>query len=75
LDVAVKRAEKLRDAFKHLNVQHQNRHLRAGTLSLGVAGFPEHGSTTEAVLRAADTALYQAKREGRDRVVVAEAIG
>ena len=75
LDVAVKRAEKIRDIFKHLHVQHQNRHLPAGTLSLGVAGFPEHGSTTEAVLRAADTAPYRAKHEGRDRVVVAEAIG
>ena len=75
LDVAVTRAEKIRDTFKHLHVQHQNRHLPAGTLSLGVAGFPQHGSTTEAVLRAADAALYQAKHEGRDRVVVADAIG
>ena len=75
LDVTVKRAEKLRDKFKHLNMQHQNRRLAAGTLSLRVAGFPEHGSTTETVPRAADTALFQAKHEGRDRVVVAEAIG
>jgi diguanylate cyclase (GGDEF)-like protein len=75
LNVTVKRAEKLRDKFKHLHTQHQNRRLPGGTLSLGVAGFPEHGSTTEAVLRAADTALYQAKHEGRDRVVVAEALG
>ena len=74
LDVAVKRAEKIRDTFKHLNVKYQNRDLPGGTLSLGVAGFPEHGSTTEAVLRAADAALYQAKHEGRDRVVVAGAV-
>jgi diguanylate cyclase (GGDEF)-like protein len=40
-------------------------------LSLGVAVFPDHGSTGEAVLKAADAALYRAKREGRDRVVVA----
>jgi diguanylate cyclase (GGDEF)-like protein len=74
LDVTIKRAERLRDKFKHLSMQYQNHRLPTGTLSLGVAGFPEHGSTTEAVLRAADSALYQAKHEGRDRVVVAEAI-
>jgi len=75
LNLVAQRAEKLRDKFKHLSVQYQNYRLPAGTLSLGVASFPEHGSTAEAVLRAADTALYQAKHEGRDRVVVAEAIG
>jgi diguanylate cyclase (GGDEF)-like protein len=41
-------------------------------LSLGVAVFPEHGATPDALLRAADAALYRAKKEGRDRVVAAE---
>jgi diguanylate cyclase (GGDEF)-like protein len=40
-------------------------------LSLGVAAFPQHGEVMEAVLRAADGALYQAKSEGRDRTSVA----
>ncbi|MEA5499591.1 diguanylate cyclase [Limnoraphis robusta Tam1] len=44
------------------------------SISVGVAIFPKHGLTGEAVVRAADTALYQAKREGRDRVVVAHSI-
>lgn len=39
------------------------------TLSLGIAEFPADGETPEFVLRAADAALYRAKREGRDRVV------
>lgn len=39
---------------------------------VGVAAFPQHGSTVEAVIRAADAALYQAKNAGRDQVVVAE---
>ena len=74
LDVTIKRAEKLRDTFKHLSMQYKNRRLPAGTLSLGVAGFPENGSTIDAILRAADSALYRAKHEGRDRVVVAGAM-
>jgi diguanylate cyclase (GGDEF)-like protein len=39
------------------------------TISVGVAEFPEHGHTAEAVIASADDALYQAKREGRNRVV------
>lgn len=40
-------------------------------VSLGVAVFPEHGEEADALLSAADTALYEAKREGKDRVRVA----
>ena len=43
------------------------------TVSIGVAAFPEDGSSADEVLRAADDALYQAKRSGKNRVVVAEA--
>jgi diguanylate cyclase (GGDEF)-like protein len=39
------------------------------TLSIGIAEFPADGETPEFVLRAADAALYRAKREGRDRVL------
>ena len=38
------------------------------TVSIGVAEFPLHGQTPEHVIAAADEALYEAKREGRDRV-------
>jgi len=41
------------------------------TVSLGVAARPEHGNSAEAVLRAADAALYDAKEAGRDQVVPA----
>ena len=43
----------------------------AVTLSFGVAEFPAHGDNPEALIAIADAALYQAKREGRDRVVIA----
>ena len=40
------------------------------TLSLGVATYPNHGLTADALLRAADEALYAAKALGRDRTVL-----
>ncbi len=39
------------------------------TLSIGVSEFPTDGETSEALIEAADRALYQAKRKGRNRVV------
>lgn len=41
--------------------------------SVGISVFPTHGLDTESLLRAADTALYKAKREGKDRSSLAEA--
>jgi len=41
------------------------------TLSIGVATAPEHGESFEAMFTAADRALFEAKREGRDKVVLA----
>ena len=40
-------------------------------MSIGVACFPQHATTPEELLRAADEALYEAKLHGRDRVVSA----
>jgi diguanylate cyclase (GGDEF)-like protein len=44
------------------------------SISLGVSAFPESGNTIKAALKAADTALNNAKRQGRDRVVAASQI-
>lgn len=41
------------------------------SLSVGVAGFPMHGDGPDALIAAADAALYEAKRAGGDRVVAA----
>ncbi len=72
LDVVQKRAMKLRDEVKHLDVRFNDRTLEAPTISVGVAAYPNQGPTGEAVLRAADAALYRAKKAGRDRVEAAE---
>jgi diguanylate cyclase (GGDEF)-like protein len=41
------------------------------TLSLGVAAFPMHGETPDALIAAADAALYETKRAGGDGVLAA----
>ena len=67
---ARQRAEKIRQDARRLSVNHANRDLGAITLSLGVAIFPDHASGAAALVKAADVALYQAKRGGRNRVVM-----
>jgi diguanylate cyclase (GGDEF)-like protein len=66
---AAEMAERIR---QHLAAQP----LAAGavTLSVGVAEFPRHGDSGDALIRVADAALYDAKRMGRDRVTVAAAV-
>ncbi|MDP2200321.1 MAG: GGDEF domain-containing protein, partial [Sulfurimicrobium sp.] len=38
------------------------------TVSIGVAGYPEHGNTEVALVKSADDALYKAKNSGRNQV-------
>jgi diguanylate cyclase (GGDEF)-like protein/PAS domain S-box-containing protein len=70
LEGAYKRAEILRQQVKQLSVEYDGKTLGAVSVSMGVAVFPDHGTTMGDVLRASDQALYSAKREGRDRVSV-----
>jgi len=66
-----KRAEELRRKVHNLVVNYQDQILPTVSLSLGIAEFPEHGSTAVQLIQNADHALYQAKTGGRDRVVTA----
>ncbi|MCP4341898.1 MAG: diguanylate cyclase [Desulfobulbaceae bacterium] len=45
------------------------------TISAGAAAFPTHSSDIQEVLKLADAALYQAKKDGRDRAVIAPLLG
>lgn len=71
LEDTKQRAEQLREGVKQLRVEYHQKMLGSITISLGVACFPEHGVTGEAVIQSADQALYQAKKMGRDRVMAA----
>jgi diguanylate cyclase (GGDEF)-like protein len=42
------------------------------TTSIGIAGYPDHATTPDRLERLADSALYVAKRQGRNRAEVAE---
>jgi diguanylate cyclase (GGDEF)-like protein len=70
---AVERAEHFRKALKAAPVVHAGEMLGPVTISIGVAEAPRDGSSPQAVVAAADAALYRAKAAGRDRVVVTAA--
>jgi diguanylate cyclase (GGDEF)-like protein len=72
LEDTEKIAEKIRLGVKQLSLKSHHQSVGAITISLGVAIFPQDGWTCDRLLESADQALYRAKREGRDRVSVAE---
>jgi len=62
-------AEKLREALRApYELTKDTATLGA---SLGIAVFPQHGTDSEDLQRAADAALYHSKREGKNRISVA----
>ena len=64
-------AERIRARLKETPVEADGRQIYQ-TVSMGVASFPDHATADEKeLLEAADTALYKAKQEGRDRIQVA----
>jgi len=70
LGTAVERADEWRTAIANdWTVIGEN--AFAVTVSIGVAVFPGHGDSREALIEAVDQALYAAKRNGRNRVEVA----
>jgi diguanylate cyclase (GGDEF)-like protein len=71
LDGSRARGERLRSKMRELTIMHQGNSLGMITLSVGVATFPAHGMSPKELMAAADGALYEAKRGGRDQVAVA----
>jgi len=66
------RAECIRAKLRELTLMHDGHSLGIITVSVGVAALPDHGTASKELMERADEALYRAKREGRDRVVVAD---
>jgi diguanylate cyclase (GGDEF)-like protein len=70
LEEGVNAADRVREAFANSGIVVEDGPVDT-TVSIGVAGGPA-GTELEVLLAAADTALYQAKRGGRNRVEAAE---
>jgi diguanylate cyclase (GGDEF)-like protein len=70
IELVRQRAEEIRAAVKQLPILFRGKSLGPVTVSLGIAVFPEDAEDAESLVRSADEAMYRAKREGRDRVVV-----
>jgi diguanylate cyclase (GGDEF)-like protein len=72
LEQTAGRAEQHRRGFSAMRIDCNGRRIETPTLSIGIAAYPNHGTATGDLLRAADAALYLAKERGRNRVAVAE---
>ena len=73
-EAARERAESLRLAMRDLKVSHDGNPLGQVTISLGLAMLPQHGTRVAALVAAADAALYEAKKRGRNRLVTYDEI-
>jgi diguanylate cyclase (GGDEF)-like protein len=64
--------ESIREAIRHLSLHNRGQTLGTITVSAGIATYPAHGDNSEKLIRAADDALYRAKKAGRDCIFVYE---
>jgi diguanylate cyclase (GGDEF)-like protein len=63
---AVPRLSQICQEIRQRTYLYQGNTMPSVTLSIGVAEFPHHGRSVDALIRAADRALYAAKKAGRD---------
>lgn len=64
-------AERIRQEIENMVLHNENGPVQV-TLSLGLAVYPDHGADKERLISRADQALYRAKKQGRNRVVLWE---
>jgi diguanylate cyclase (GGDEF)-like protein len=66
---ALRIAQKIRHEFSQVHFKTDNESFRK-TLSIGISRYPEHHESIWKVIKFADVALYEAKENGRDQVVL-----
>lgn len=67
LEGALVTAERIRTSIKDYRISH-GESLISVTISIGVSTYPDYATSRKDLIGKADSALYQAKRSGRDRV-------
>jgi diguanylate cyclase (GGDEF)-like protein len=72
LEIALERAEQLRESISKLSVSSNGRQLGRVTVSIGLSTFPEHGASRDELIMKADLALSKAKSGGKNQVVVSQ---
>lgn len=68
-EIAVERAEELLPKVQMMEIRYGNEILPSITTSIGAIEFPNDGSCLEDIFKSADTALYAAKKAGRNQVL------
>jgi diguanylate cyclase (GGDEF)-like protein len=64
-------AERLREAVEQFYLELNSQKIKTSA-SIGIASYPRDGDTPDFLIKAADAALYEAKKTGRNRVVAAK---
>jgi diguanylate cyclase (GGDEF)-like protein/PAS domain S-box-containing protein len=72
IEVARNRAEDIRNQIGAIRITYDSKELDPVTTSIGLSVFSDNGDTAAQILKAADLALYRAKKLGRNCVVVSE---
>lgn len=67
---ALERVDFIRKEIKNLSLRHKGQSLGGITISAGIAVYPTSGTLAEQLIAAADEALYKAKAQGRDCIVL-----
>jgi diguanylate cyclase (GGDEF)-like protein len=66
---AFNKMDEFRDLIKNTTIYYKDKPISNITVSIGLAEAPQHGALIDDLIKAADHALYSAKKSGKDKVV------
>lgn len=69
VEAARKRAESIRQAVMMLKVKYGAQQIGSPGITIGISAWPDDGKTSMELIEKADTALYNGKKTGRNRVI------
>jgi diguanylate cyclase (GGDEF)-like protein len=63
--------EQFREEMSNMKIKFKEGYLESVTISMGLAEAPKHGVTVDTIIQSADDAMYEAKKLGGNRIIVA----